>query len=109
MLYFNPLWRELFWISVAASALLEIWIFSRDLRAASGQKQDRGSVFVVIFSIWLAIWTFFYLPIYFRFARIYPLSLALFACGIAMIWAGMALRLWSVLTLGRFSALRCLC
>ena len=97
-----PVWRSVFWLSYCAWIALEIWVFSRDRRAASGEKRDRGSLYVVIIAIILALVTAFNAPRAVPFAQIPVLRLLMLRCGITMIWLGIALRLWAVLTLGRF-------
>jgi protein-S-isoprenylcysteine O-methyltransferase len=87
-----------FWTSYFAWILMEMWIFSRDRRAASGQRKDRGSVFFIIASISAGQTLAFYAPHLWPWARI---AAPVFWPGVALVWAGIALRIWAVLTLGR--------
>ncbi len=97
-----PLWREVFWASYVSWGLMEFWIFSRDLRVASGKKQDRGSVYFVVAMVWIAITIAFVAPYMLRWAAIVLPAAPVFWMAIALIWGGMAIRLWAVLTLGKF-------
>lgn len=98
----TPLWREVFWVSYAAWGLSELWIWSRDRRAASGQRRDRGSFYAVVGSIWVGITLAFFAPYIAPWADIGLPPAPLFWSAIALIWTGVALRLWAVLTLGVF-------
>jgi protein-S-isoprenylcysteine O-methyltransferase len=97
----QPQTLKVFWISYVAWCLLEIWIFSRDRRAASGKAKDYGSVFVNIVMITAGNTVAFVAPYMWSRARIALPPMPVFQTAIAMIWAGIALRLWAVLTLGR--------
>jgi protein-S-isoprenylcysteine O-methyltransferase len=97
----DPQTRLAFWISYIAWCLLEVWIFSRDRRAASGKGKDYGSVFVNIFLITAGNIVAFMAPFVWPWAHIALPPMPVFQTAIAMIWIGMALRLWAVLTLGR--------
>ena len=98
----SPQWRLVFWSSFTVWLASEIWVFSRDIRSASGARNDRGSRFLIIVLVWFGLWG--------AFACAYGLGQwgiaiapqVLFPVGIGMIFVGMALRIWSVLTLGRF-------
>lgn len=90
-----------FWISYCTWILMEVWIFARDARRASGEKKDRGSVFVIIVLITIGISTAFTAPHIWRWAHIDLPPLPVFWTAIALMWAGVVLRTWSVLTLGR--------
>lgn len=87
-----------FWISYFAWILMEIWIFSRDLRAAPGERKDRGSVFVIILAISAGMTLAFYAPHLWPWARI---GLPVFWPGVCLVWIGIGLRVWAVQTLGR--------
>jgi protein-S-isoprenylcysteine O-methyltransferase len=95
-------WRTIFWISYAAWALFEFWVFSRDRHAVRGRKRDGGSIFVLVALIVLAIFTAFLSPWLAPWARIAIRSPVVPALAALMLWSGMALRLWAILTLGRF-------
>ena len=90
-----------FWISYWAWILMEIWIFSRDLKKGSGERKDRGSVFVIIVAITAGITVTFMAPHLWPWAKMALPYLPVFWTGIAMVWSGIILRVWAVLTLGR--------
>ena len=93
--------RETFWISYGCWCLMEIWIFARDRRGASGEKKDYGSVFINIVLITAGNTLAFMAPFMWPSARIALPSLPMFYAAVALIWIGIALRLWAVFTLGR--------
>jgi len=94
--------KDLFEASYFAWIAMELWIMSRDRRRFTGRVADRGSFFGFFICYWagigIAFFAFFRHPEW----RITVLEPALFWIGIVMIWAGMAFRLWAVLTLGVF-------
>jgi len=90
-----------FWISYWAWILMEVWIFSRDIRKGTGQKKDRGSFILIMVLITVGITTAFYAPHLWPWATITLPRDQTFWTAIAMIWAGIALRVWAVLTLGK--------
>ena len=90
------------WTSYICWFLMELWVISRDRRRFSGRTADRGSfigfVVAIPLSLIIAFNAAFRLPqLQIGFAQ--P---ALSWLGIAMVWAGMAFRLWAILTLGAF-------
>jgi len=89
-----------FAVSYGAWLLMEIWIFSRDLKKGTGEKKDRGSFFFIVAMISAGITTAFYAPHLWPWARI-ALTAPLFWSAIVLIWLGIALRSWAVLTLGK--------
>jgi protein-S-isoprenylcysteine O-methyltransferase len=97
----SPVWRALFWLSFAAWILIELAIWSRDRAKVKGRRDDRFSMLAIGVSIGVAN------SLAFNGARLQAAQVAappqlLAAAGIALIWAGIALRLWAVRTLGRF-------
>jgi len=91
-----------FWISYGAWCVMEIWIFSRDRRATTGEKKDRGSMFFIVLTITAGITLAFYAPHLWPGAKMALPMLPRFSTGIALIWLGIALRVWAVLTLGKY-------
>lgn len=96
-----PMWRELFWFSFAAWTAIEIGIWSRDRAKVKGRREDRGSMILIAVTITLAIVAAF------NAARIGAARIAappqlLVAPGLGLLWVGVALRIWSVRTLGRY-------
>ena len=98
----SPQWRMVFWASFTAWLASEIWVFSRDARSASGARTDRGSRFLIIVLVWFGLWGAFACAYGLEQWGIAVEPQYLFPAGIAMIFIGMLLRVWSVLTLGRF-------
>lgn len=94
------LMQTAFTVSYAAWILMEVWIFSRDLKKGSGQKKDRGSFILICVLISAGITMAFWAPHLWPTARI-PFRIPVFWTAMAMIWAGIALRIWAVLTLGK--------
>lgn len=83
-------------------AASEALIFARDRRAFSGTRADGGSRRVIMFTIVASM-----AAAVFAAARLRQLAFpvpdgATMATGVTLMWAGIAFRLWSVRTLGRF-------
>jgi protein-S-isoprenylcysteine O-methyltransferase len=96
-----PLWSQAFWFSYLAWIAIELSIWARDRAKVKGRRDDRFSMLAIGASIGLGITLAFNAP---RFAQAWivaPPEL-LTGLGIALIWAGIGLRLWAVRTLGRF-------
>ncbi len=93
--------RLAFWISYWAWIAMEVWIFSRDLKKGSGEKKDRGSIFVIFAGIGGGITLAFWAPHLWPWAHIALPYEPLFWTAFAMMWAGIVLRLWAVFTLGK--------
>jgi protein-S-isoprenylcysteine O-methyltransferase len=96
-----PLWRQAFWFSYLAWIAIEIAIWLRDIARVKGKSDDRFSMLAIGLSIGLGITLAFNAP------RVAPAWIEmqpqlLVGLGIALIWAGIGLRLWAVRTLGRF-------
>jgi protein-S-isoprenylcysteine O-methyltransferase len=98
----DELWRQVFWSSFIAWWLMEMWILSRDRRAATGKAKDGGSRFALMVFIPLGMAGAFFAANRLPVARISVAPEAVFWLGIALIWGGMAFRGWAVVTLGRF-------
>lgn len=93
-------WRGLFWLSFGAWIAMEIGIWARDRRSVRGQREDRASVVALVFAITVGMTLAFNSA---RFKAPIPLGPELrIVLGLLLIWSGMALRFWSVRTLGRF-------
>ena len=97
----RPDWRLAFWISYAVWIAFEIWVFTRDRRAARGEKRDGGSIVAIFVFIWLGITAAFMAPHIAPFARIGLWPEPVFYTAMTLFWLGIALRLWAILTLGR--------
>jgi protein-S-isoprenylcysteine O-methyltransferase len=102
----TPRWLAVFWLSFGATLALEYWISARDRATARGEYKDRGSIFIVVAMVWLGLFAAYFAPYVARWARIALPPAPMFWSAIALIWAGIALRIWSVLTLGKFYRLQ---
>ena len=91
---------NVFWASYIAWGVMELWIMSRDSRGFRGRTADQGSFLGFVVCIPLALVLAFNAMIHLPQLHIAVLQPGLTWVGIAMIWAGMAFRLWAVLTLG---------
>ncbi|MGA7675651.1 MAG: isoprenylcysteine carboxylmethyltransferase family protein [Rhizomicrobium sp.] len=98
----RPLWALIFSVSYAAWIGFEFWVFSRDRRAARGERADRGSRSAIFVFITLGITLAFVGPNLVPLARIALPPAPVFYVAIGLFWAGIVLRLWAILTLGRF-------
>jgi protein-S-isoprenylcysteine O-methyltransferase len=98
----RPLWQGLFWTSYFAWIGSEAWIFSRDGRAVSGVSADGGSRRFFVVMLGLGLFGGFFWANWTLVGRIPLHPSLLLSAGLALIWTGMALRLWAVRTLGRF-------
>jgi protein-S-isoprenylcysteine O-methyltransferase Ste14 len=100
----NAGWPRAFWFSYAAFGLFEIWVWLRDRRGASGQEADRGSLRTLVAIIAAGIFVAFlvaYNPAT-TFARLDAWKAEARLAALVLIWLGLALRLWAILTLGAF-------
>jgi protein-S-isoprenylcysteine O-methyltransferase len=98
----SSVWRRAFWMSWAAWILTELWVFSRDRRAALGEMRDANSRALLVGLISLGATLAFFLAWRSDGWRIAGPAALVFWTGIALIWAGVGLRVWAVRTLGRF-------
>jgi len=98
----SSVWRRVFWTSWAGWVLTELWVHARDRRAASGEMRDAGSRAQLAGLIALGACLAFLLGWRSDGWRIAGPPALVFWTGIALVWAGVALRIWAVLTLGRF-------
>lgn len=92
----------LFWVSYIGWALSELVIFRRDRGATGGTPADRGSRMLIIIAMVGAIVAAVNLALHLPAARLPLPRDAALVVGMVAMWSGIALRLWSVRTLGRF-------
>lgn len=96
----------IFWASVLAWALAEAWIFARDRRAATGKSADRGTLGLLMVVFPLTFWGAFRIAtwsqIHGNVLRFPGPGWLPYWLGIGLVWTGIGLRSWSVLTLGAF-------
>jgi protein-S-isoprenylcysteine O-methyltransferase Ste14 len=97
----DDLARTLLQTTAVAFAVSEVSIRFRSARQSDASRADRGSIVAVVLGITIgalvAVWCAVNLP----GTRI-PGGWVPFGLGLALIWLGIALRQWAVLTLGRF-------
>ena len=93
--------RMVFWISYAGWAIIELSIWSRDRARVQGKRDDRFSMLAIVIGITAGIFAAFY-GTAIAATRIAAPDALLVGLGVALIWAGVAFRLWAVRTLGRF-------
>jgi protein-S-isoprenylcysteine O-methyltransferase len=95
-------WLWVLYLSLAAWGALEFWVFSRDLRRVSGERADRGSLRLILFVIFASVGAAYYAAFDMPWARIGGARLPVFLAGVGLMWAGIGLRLWAILTLGAY-------
>jgi protein-S-isoprenylcysteine O-methyltransferase len=95
-------WQTLLWVANAAWMLSELWIFARDLRRAQGVDADRGSRLLILLAVGASVVAAQLCVTRYAFARLPDgeIGAARFATGLALMWIGISLRLWAVVTLG---------
>jgi protein-S-isoprenylcysteine O-methyltransferase len=98
----SALWLGVFWISYLAWIGIEVWIWSRDQRKVSGAPEDQGSRRVIGAAYAIGLIGAFQLGYRVPAMRIGVSPDVLVPLGVALMWAGIAFRLWAVATLGRF-------
>jgi protein-S-isoprenylcysteine O-methyltransferase len=85
-----------YWLWIA----MEIWLIARERREANAVAQDRGSRTFLIVSLSIAIVLgIFAAPVLLPQFTVHTKAVAI---GIALIWAGIAVRVWAIRTLGNF-------
>lgn len=85
-----------YWLWIA----MEIWLIARERRDANAVSQDRGSRSLLILSLSIAVVLgIFAVPV---LLPQFTVATKAVAIGIALIWAGIAFRLWAIRTLGKF-------
>lgn len=98
----NAGWPRAFWFSYAAFALFESWVWLRDRRAASGADADRGSLRTLVIVLGVGIFAAFFVANAVQAARFTVWKTEIRLAALVLIWLGLALRLWAILTLGVF-------
>ena len=98
----NAGWPRAFWTSYAVFALFELWVWLRDRRAASGADADRGSLRALVIILGVGIFAAFFVANTAPAARFTAWKAETRLAALALIWLGLALRLWAILTLGAF-------
>ena len=94
--------RFVFWATYLVWIGGEIALMLRELGKPSDANTDRGSRRFVAIVITISIVAAFLLRAYAPASRIAPPTLLLIGGGLTLMWLGMALRYWSIWTLGRY-------
>jgi protein-S-isoprenylcysteine O-methyltransferase len=102
LIYSNPVLARWFWVSFTAWGLLEIWVWLREAGGTKGENRDRGSRIWVVAWVWIGIYAAFGLMASAPSGAWRRGGLEIFYAGIALMWIGVVLRGWAVMTLGRF-------
>jgi protein-S-isoprenylcysteine O-methyltransferase len=98
----SPIRILIFWLSFMAWFALEYWIVRRDRLAVQGVEADRGSARLLVRLVYAGIFLAFACGYGVAATRIAWDPGVVFATAIALMWAGIGLRIWAVRTLGRF-------
>ena len=100
--FVNTTYATIFWITYILWIVPEIIISTRRAPRLSSKSGDRGSLLVVMLLLWIGIAVDFALSFQLPQAAIRSGRVPVFFVGIALMFAGMALRLYSVSLLGRY-------
>ncbi|MEI9991417.1 MAG: isoprenylcysteine carboxylmethyltransferase family protein [Rhizomicrobium sp.] len=98
----RPLWSAIYWATFVAFFATTGWVQSRERNAPRGAMRDRGSKAVVYAVSLIGYSGIFAAPSLLPSARIDLPPEPVFATAIALIWIGLLLYIWAVLTLGAF-------
>jgi len=98
----NAGWPRAYWFSYATVALFEVWVWLRDRRGVTGESADRGSLRIVLAAIAAGLLAAFYAARAADFARLTAWKVEARLATLVLIWSGLALRLWAIMTLGAF-------
>ncbi len=99
----DPVASIFFWVSCGAWSLLEWGLILRDWRAGvkASTPADRGSLRLTVTTVCVGAFLAFGAALWLPALRITASGWALLVIGLTLVWLGMGLRLWAVLTLGR--------
>jgi protein-S-isoprenylcysteine O-methyltransferase Ste14 len=100
--FVNATYATIFWITYILWIAPEIIISTRRAPRLSSKSGDRGSLLVVMLLLWIGIAADFALSFQLPQAAIRSERVPVFFVGIGLMFAGMALRLYSVSLLGRY-------
>ncbi|HEY4944303.1 MAG TPA: isoprenylcysteine carboxylmethyltransferase family protein [Rhizomicrobium sp.] len=98
----HPLWQLLYWATFAGFFLTSGWVQSRESRGAKGADRDRGSKATIYLGSFIGMIGAFWAPSLVPAARIALPPEAVFFTAMALLWIGLLLYNWAVLTLGAF-------
>jgi protein-S-isoprenylcysteine O-methyltransferase Ste14 len=100
--FVNTTYATIFWLTYILWIVPEIIISTRRAPRLSSKSGDRGSLLVVMLLLWIGIAADFALTFQWPQAAIRSGRVPVFFIGIGLMFAGMALRLYSVSLLGRY-------
>jgi protein-S-isoprenylcysteine O-methyltransferase Ste14 len=100
--FVNTTYALIFWATYILWIIPEIIVSKRKAPKVSSKSGDRGSLLVVMLLLWIGIAADFALSFQLPQAAIRSGRVPVFFVGIGMMFAGMALRLYSISLLGRY-------
>ncbi|HEY0104874.1 MAG TPA: isoprenylcysteine carboxylmethyltransferase family protein [Rhizomicrobium sp.] len=98
----HPLWSAVYWATFVVFFASTAWVQSRERGAPRGDMRDRGSKSVIYLISMIGYAAIFAAPSLVPSARIDLPAEPVFATAMALIWIGLLLYIWAVLTLGAF-------
>jgi protein-S-isoprenylcysteine O-methyltransferase Ste14 len=100
--FVNTTYASIFWITYVLWIVPEIIASKRKAPQLSSRSEDRGSYLLLMTLLWIGIASDFSLCFLMPQAAIRTARVAVFYIGIGLMFAGMALRLYSMALLGRY-------
>lgn len=100
--FVNTTYASIFWITYVLWIVPEIIASKRKAPQLSSRSEDRGSYLLLMMLLWIGIASDFSLCFLMPQAAIRTDRVAVFYIGIGLMFAGMALRLYSIVLLGRY-------
>jgi protein-S-isoprenylcysteine O-methyltransferase Ste14 len=100
--FVNTTYALIFWATYILWIIPEIIVSKRKAPKVSSKSGDRGSLLVVMLLLWIGIAADFALSSQLPQAAIRSGRVPVFFVGIGLMFAGMALRLYSISLLGRY-------
>ena len=100
--FVNTIYAVIFWITFILWIVPEMIVSTRRAPKISSKSGDRGSLLVVMLLLWIGIAADFALSFQLPQAAIRSQRVPVFFVGIGLMFAGMALRLYSISLLGRY-------
>jgi protein-S-isoprenylcysteine O-methyltransferase Ste14 len=98
----RPLWSIVFWVSYVTIFVVSSWVNSRERSAARCDNRDRGSRPLIYVASVIGNTCAFAAPSLLPSARIGLPPEPVFTTAITLMWAGVILYHWAVLTLGAY-------
>jgi protein-S-isoprenylcysteine O-methyltransferase len=96
------LWSIVFWASYAVSFVVPLWVQRRERSTTRGDNRDRGSHALIYVASIIGVTCAFTAPSLLPSARIVLPAEPVFTTAMTLMWAGVILYIWAVLTLGAF-------